>query len=445
MWGWLFACKTPIQPAIAPVEQHEELSGGQGTIFDQSPNAYAFSFRNLTRPERRAFAVGNALFNDNWVTAPASTAGRDGLGPLFNAHSCSSCHFKDGRAAPPRDGVTTPGLLLRLRIGETRELVPDPKYGSQLQDNAILNVAPEGQIHIDWEEINGSFQDGTPYTLTKPIYSVINLQYGDLHSDIRISPRIALGVYGNGLLEAISEETLQQLADPEDQNQDGISGKINFVNGKIGRFGWKASVPSIKEQTAEAFLGDIGITSPLHQEHSFSTVQQDLSNLENGGVPEIDTAKLNRIAQYVQLLAVPGRRDWTDETVRRGKHLFVEAQCASCHIPTLHTGDQHPVTALNNQIIHPYTDLLLHDMGEDLADHFFIYEADGQEWRTPPLWGLGLLQTVNGHSYLLHDGRARNTTEAILWHGGEAAASRNIFLGMNAQDREDLLLFLSSL
>ena len=445
MWGWLFACKTQVQPVLAPIEQNEELSGGQGTIFDQGPNAYAFSFRNLTRTERRAFAVGNALFNDNWVTAPASTAGRDGLGPLFNAHSCSSCHFKDGRAAPPREGINTPGLLLRLRIGDDPNPIPDSNYGFQLQDNAILNVHPEGQIHIEWEDIRGHFQDGTPYTLTKPTYSIVNLQYGELHSDIRIGPRIALGVYGNGLLEAISEETLHQLADPEDLNQDGISGKINVINGKVGRFGWKASVPSIVEQTAEAFLGDLGITSPLHQEHAFSATQQELSGLENGGAPEVDSAKLNRIAQYVQLLAVPARRDWTDERIRRGKQVFWEAQCAACHIPTLHTGDQHPVEALNNQIIHPYTDLLLHDMGEDLADHFSVYEADGKEWRTPPLWGIGLLQTVNGHSYLLHDGRARNTTEAILWHGGEAAASRQIFLDMNGKDREDLLHFLSSL
>ena len=443
--AFLLSCVSNTIPKLAPIEPNEELSGGRGTVFDRSDKAYALSFRGLNKRQRRAFAVGNAFFNDNWVTAPASTEGRDGLGPLFNAHSCSSCHFRDGRAAPPRENNDSVGLLLRLRIGDDGAPIPDPNYGGQIQDGAIATVDPEAKINITLSEIHGTFGDGEPYVLFAPTYELIDLRYGELHPDLRISPRVAPSVFGNGLLEAIPTSTLYQLADPDDEDQDGISGKVNLIDGTVGRFGWKASVPSIEEQTAGAFLGDIGITSPLHPEHSFSESQQDLYQKPTGGSPEIDQHKLDRIVEYIQLLAVPARRDWTDATVRRGKQIFHDIQCASCHIPSLHTDSSHPVPALHDQVIHPYTDLLLHDMGHALADNFADHDATGKEWRTPPLWGLGLLETVNEHNYLLHDGRARNVTEAILWHGGEAERSKEAFRNLSKEEREALLSFLFSL
>ena len=444
MFPLLFFGCLPAKNATSN-DQTEELSGGSATVFDHSDKAYSLSIRGLSRSERRAFAVGNAFFNDNWVTAPASADGRDGLGPLFNAHSCSSCHFKDGRAQPPTEEKAHLGFLLRIGTKSLGSSTPDSKYGDQIQDQSIPGVQKEARINIIYQPLDGEFADGTPYTLLQPSYHLEELAYGPLDKNSVLSPRIAPGVYGNGLLEAISEQTLMQLADPNDLDQDGISGKLNITDGKVGRFGWKADVPSLRAQTAGAFFGDIGITSPLHPKHTFPESQHTLTDLEHGGEPELSEQKLNRIVEYVQLLAVPARRGINTPQVRKGKTLFQKLQCASCHIPTLQTGSDHPMERLRNQKIHPYSDLLLHDMGPGLADGFPSHLAEGNEWRTPPLWGLGLLETVNGHTRLLHDGRARNTTEAILWHGGEAEHSRNQFLQISAEERKALLAFLQSL
>ncbi|MEC7986145.1 MAG: di-heme oxidoredictase family protein [Myxococcota bacterium] len=426
-------------------EANEELSGGAATVFDTSDKAFSLSIRGLSRSERRAFAVGNAFFNDNWITAPASADGRDGLGPLFNAHSCSSCHFKDGRAQPPTPEIPHLGFLLRLRTGTDGHPKPDPNYGDQIQDQSIPGVESEAKVAISYQPVEGMFRDGTVYSLQKPTYSLSEMKYGELSSDTVLSPRIAPGVFGNGLLEAISSDTIRNLADPNDENGDGISGKANVIDNKIGRFGWKADVPSIREQTAGAFLGDIGITSPPNPEHIFPSSQTSLFDIPTGGEPELSEGKLQRIVQYVQLLAVPARRGADTPSVKRGKKIFRNIQCASCHTPTIKTGDEHPIESLRNQTIHPYSDLLLHDMGDELADGFHSHLATGNEWRTPPLWGLGLQETVNGHTRLLHDGRARNVTEAILWHGGEAKASREHFRALSHKKRTDLLNFLQSL
>jgi len=439
-----------------PSRETAVRTGGATTVFDETINAFARSAANLTTEQKRAFAVGNNFFNDNWVTAPASTTGRDGLGPTFNALSCSSCHFKDGRGRPPdqKSDDNALGLLLRLSIpgtGAHGGVQPVPAYGDQLNDRSIIGLPAEGSIGITHEEIRGSYADGTPYLMRKPIYTIIDPQFASLPENLLISPRVAPQMVGLGLLESIPEATIRALADPDDKNQDGISGRVNEVwderrqETRLGRFGWKANQPTVTQQVAGAFLGDIGITSGIFPAENCPAEQKACSVAPNGGTPELDDHKLERVSFYSRTLAVPARRNWEDAEVARGERLFHQMDCALCHTPTLQTGENPEIPALSDQTIHPYTDLILHDMGPGLADGRPDFRATGTEWRTPPLWGIGLVKTVNGHTRFLHDGRARNLTEAVLWHGGEAEASQAAFLLLVAQDRAALIAFLQSL
>ena len=389
------------------------------------------------------------------MTAPASTEARDGLGPTFNAQSCSSCHTLDGRAKPP-DHNEDPerGLLFRLSIPgvdpATGAPAPDPAYGGQLQDRGILTVPPEGRFIITYREVDGTYEDGKIYILLQPEYSFSDLAFGPMHPEIMISPRIAPSVFGMGLLEAIPEANILALADPDDADGDGVSGRANMVwsvrdgEARLGRFGWKANVPTVEQQIAGAFHGDIGITSPLFANENCPADQVDCQSVPNGGSPEIGEERLGKVVFYQQTLAVPAMRDADDPQVRKGAELFMNAGCAACHTPSHTTGD-HPVPAISNQVIFPYTDLLLHDMGEGLADNRPDFLANGREWRTPPLWSIGLIENVNNHTRLLHDGRARTIAEAILWHDGEGLEAREEFRKMSYDEREALLRFLESL
>ena len=431
---------------------YDEKLGGETTAFSASGNAFELSARNLTNELRRTFEVGDSFFNQNWVTAPASTEARDGLGPTHNAQACSSCHSHDGRGKPP-DHPDDPerGLLLRLSIPGPNGPVDEPAYGGQLQDRAIIGVPAEGRIVIVYEEVHGSYPDGTTYSLRRPVYTIADLAYGPLHPDVQISPRVAPVVVGMGLLEAIAEADILAMADPDDADGDGISGRPNYVWDfragalALGRFGWKANQPTVEQQAAGAFLGDVGITSTLFPVENCPSVQAACLAAPNGGEPEIPDKRLAQVTSYVQTLAVPAMRNVDDEQVKHGARLFVQSQCAACHTPRYVTGDTHPVAPLREQVIFPYTDLLLHDMGYGLADNRPDGQASGSEWRTPPLWGIGLVETVNGHTTLLHDGRARNIEEAILWHGGEAEGSRNRYMNLTAEEREALIRFLESL
>lgn len=429
--------------------------GGDTTIATTNRNSFGLAAPNLTNTERRIFEVGDSFFTQNWVTAPASTEARDGLGPTFNAQSCSSCHTLDGRAKPP-DHADDPerGLLFRLSIPgvdpQTGGPVGDPVYGGQLQDRGILTVPPEGRFTITYRELSGTYEDGTPYTLSQPEYSFSDLAFGTMHPEIMTSPRIAPSVFGMGLLEAIPDVNILALADPDDSDGDGISGRANMVwsvrdgETRLGRFSWKANVPTVEQQIAGAFHGDIGITSPLFGEENCPAGQIDCQSALNGGTPEIGEERLGKVVFYQQTLAVPAMRDVDDPRVRQGAKLFLEAGCGACHTPS-HTTAAHPVPAVSNQVIFPYTDLLLHDMGEALADGRPDFLADGREWRTPPLWSIGLIENVNNHTRLLHDGRARNVAEAILWHGGEGLEAREAFRKMSYEERQALLRFLESL
>ncbi|MEM8566085.1 MAG: di-heme oxidoredictase family protein [Bacteroidota bacterium] len=435
----------------------EKLSGGLNfTSYNFSKDAFGVQGNKLSRMESRLFQSGNELFRTNWVEAPASVESLDGLGPVFNASSCGSCHFKDGRGAPPDEpNGTRFGLLWRLNTGKKTENggnAPHPVYGSQIQDHAIQKISPEAEVKITYDTIKGYYNDGSPYVLYKPIYALSNLAYGEIDEDYHLSPRIASQVAGLGLLENIPTEDLLANEDVGDEDGNGISGKANYVwnvledKKTMGRFGWKANQPTIMQQSASAFNGDMGLTSSLFPKDEFSTYQEEQGPpKQEGGSPEISDRQLERITLYVQTLAIPAKRNIDKPEYLTGRTLFNEIGCESCHKASFTTGNTSKITSLNNQKIFPYTDLLLHDMGDDLADNAPDFEATGREWRTPPLWGIGLIKTVNKHTRLLHDGRARNIEQAILWHGGEGEASKKEFISLTKTEREALLLFIESL
>jgi CxxC motif-containing protein (DUF1111 family) len=437
----------------AIAEPDEQLSGGATTVFDATSHAYELAARNISRARRRLFVTGHAFFTDNWVEAPASTSGRDGLGPLFNAPSCSGCHPNDGRGTPDVLGDFEPrmGLVFRLSVPGPGGPEPHPVYGDQLQNRSIAGVPFEGQVALSTEPRMERFADGGSCHLHTPVYTFTDLHYGELGSGTLVSPRLAPAVFGLGLLAALPEAAILAHADPDDADGDGISGRPNWIpalgdQGRtLGRFGWKANVATLRQQISRAFLGDIGITTSLHPRENATDAQTAARAATSGGSPELDDQKLDRLELYMHLLAVPARRDWMDPGVRRGKLLFQQLQCAACHVPSMVTGELAGYPELSGQSIRPYTDLLLHDMGSELADGRPDQTATGTEWRTPPLWGLGLLNVVNGHTRLLHDGRARLPIEAIMWHGGEAAASRDAFRTLDKPDRDAVLKFLGSL
>ncbi|ELM6648475.1 TPA: c-type cytochrome [Vibrio vulnificus] len=437
-------------------------SGGDTSVKKEGPNAFSLPAANLPMSKRLDFSVGNSFFRNPWVSAPASTDARDGLGPLFNTNGCQNCHIKDGRGHPPeKEDSHAVSMLVRLSIPAltaeqkkaviTSGVIPEPTYGGQLQDFALQDQKPEGQISIRYSDVPVRFSDGTTVVLRKPTVEIRDLAYGEMHPQTLLSARVAPPMIGLGLLESIAEETLLQWADEDDLNQDGISGKLNKVwdvqtqSLAIGRFGWKAGQPTLMQQNAAAFNGDLGLTSHLFPQENCTDRQDLCRKLPNGGSPEVSDNILDFVEFYSQHLAVPIRRNVNDPQVKLGETLFVQSGCESCHKQTVKTAKREALPALSEQTIHPYTDLLLHDMGPGLADNRPEYLANGQEWRTPALWGIGYTQEVNDHTYFLHDGRARNLMEAVLWHGGEAEAAKQNVLKMSAKERDALIAFLNSL
>lgn len=428
-------------------------SGGDLTVYNSSREAFAKPAPNLDVKELRKFTFGHKLFNTSWVTAPSSVKSLDGLGPLFNRNSCSACHTRDGRgrAVDPLEPASSQSALFRLSVKDKNgNVVPHPVYGDQLNNQAINGVLPEGQMVVKYEIIKGKFSDGETYELRKPIYSFKDLNYGDLGNDVMISPRVAPIMSGLGLIEAIDEKTILALADEQDKNNDGISGRPNYITDSktkkknIGKFGWKANQDTIRNQTAGAAFGDMGLTSSLHPKENCNQNQDDCKKQISGGNPELTNNQLDMMAFYIRTLAVPARRNIDDPKVIKGEEIFNKIGCAACHTPQLKTG-KHELKELSNQIIYPYTDLLLHDMGEGLADNRPDILANGREWKTPPLWGIGLVKVVNKHEFFLHDGRARGLEEAILWHGGEASKAQNNYKNLSKEDRNNLIKFLESI
>lgn len=435
--------------------------GGTTTVYATGKNSFSFPAANLTDPERTRFVIGNSFFKRNWVEAPSSTRKRDGLGPHFIARSCGGCHTEDGRGAPPAGGEEPVALLLRLSVpgvGAHGVVVPEPTYGDQLDNAAVQRVKPEGKIDVIYEAVNGRFADGAPYTLQKPRYVIRDLGYGPLASDVMVSPRVAPQLIGVGLIEAIDAADVAANAKEQAAAPGPIKGVPNQVwdapsqRMMLGRFGWKANVATIAHQTAGAFNGDIGITSSVFPEEACTPAQKDCLAAPRGGhgnSSEIDDETFGNVVFYQATLAPPARRAPDDPQVVKGQKLFHDAQCSLCHRPSYVTAQgpnpQYSSQALNGQRIFPYTDLLLHDMGDGLADGRPDFGADGRQWKTPPLWGIGLIKDVNRHTRLLHDGRADGVLEAILWHDGEAKQSRDQVSNMSKPQREALVKFVESL
>ncbi len=456
-------------------EKYENHPAGALTSRKQvNADSFSQSSANIKFERELDFKVGNGFFRRLWVSAPASTRASDGLGPLYNARSCQRCHLKDGRGHPPAANFPDDNaisMLMRLSIPPQNEnqraalasgradAIPDPVYGGQLQDFAIQGHKAEGRIHIAYTEVPVSLAGGETVMLRKPVYSITDPGYGAPHPDLMMSPRVAPQMIGLGLLEAIPANDIVALADPDDRDGDGISGKPNRVWSDslnrlaLGRFGWKAGKATIPDQTAAAFAGDIGISTPLHpQGYGDCTSRQPLcreaptGNTDQHDGVEASQKVLDLVAYYSRNLAVPARRRLDAPEVLAGKRQFYKTGCISCHRPKFITARNPPgLPEQSRQLIWPYSDMLLHDMGAGLADNRPEARADGREWRTPPLWGIGLTETVSGHTNFLHDGRARNLTEAILWHGGEAEKSKERFRNLTAAQRHDLIKFLESL
>ncbi|WP_136441470.1 di-heme oxidoredictase family protein [Pacificoceanicola onchidii] len=450
----------------------EKNAGGAQTVrARRTPDAFSQPAHNLTFEQELDFRVGNGLFKRLWVSPPASTIASDGLGPLFNARSCQRCHIKDGRGHPPEGPDDLPiSMFLRVSIPapDTAEIahfidgthptVPEPTYGLQLQDFSLPGHKSEAQMTITYEEITVPLSGGQTASLRKPTYAATDLGYGPMHPEAMLSPRVAPQMIGMGLLEAIPSADILEWADPEDADGNGISGKPQIVWSEafdapmLGRFGHKAGNASLIEQNADAFSGDIGISNPLKPALAgeCTKAQASCQNALHGGDPEqsgfeVDQIGLDLVTFYSRTLGVPARRGVDDPEVLRGRRIFYDSGCADCHRPTFVTHRLEGDDPASFQLIWPYSDMLLHDMGPGLADNRPEGRADGQEWRTAPLWGIGLTKQVSGHSDFLHDGRARSLLEAILWHGGEAETARSMVVDMPVPDRVALIRFLESL
>jgi CxxC motif-containing protein (DUF1111 family) len=452
-------------------ETYEAMESGATTsIAPVTVNSFSQPSANLGFEREENFHLGNALFRQLWVSSPSSTQATDGLGPLFNARSCQSCHIKDGRGHPPDTDGNASSMVLRLarpaataqekQAFETRQALnfPDPTYGLQLQDRAVPGLAAEGSVKVAYTEESVTLAGGEIVSLRKPNYTVGDLAYGPMDSETTISPRVAPPMLGLGLIEAIPDADILANADPDDRDGDGVRGRPAIVRnhrtGKpaLGRFGWKAQNADVRDQAADALETDIGISNPDRTNPQGDCTAKETACLAmpNGvqkrlGPTEASETILDLITFYSRNLAVPARRKASFPDVLHGKQLFYQSGCTACHTPKFVTSDKAADPAQQFQLIWPYSDFLLHDMGEGLSDGQQVGAASGRDWKTPPLWGIGLTDTVSGHTFFLHDGRARNLTEAILWHGGEAEKARNAFASLSKDDRQALVTFLESL
>jgi CxxC motif-containing protein (DUF1111 family) len=421
-----------VEPAIP--------AGGDTSVNNRTSFAFEVPAPNLTPENLERHLDGDIVFGDVFVTAPAPV--NPGLGPLFSNVSCESCHLNNGRGLPEFGNTGLRSIsLVRVSDPNGTPSVPGGNppvegLGNQIQDHAIFGVEPEAEIILDWEELPGTYPDGSPYSLRSPILTVILANGELLDEGILTSLRLPPPVFGLGLLEAIPDETLLSMADPDDADGDGISGRVNMVwdrvsaSTKIGRFGLKANNPTLRHQAAGAYFEDMGVTNP-------DLPGEDL-------VPDIDQETLDLATFYVQSLAVPNRFQTNDPDVKKGEQFFYGIGCNQCHVAIIETGETE-IEEVSNQAIQPFTDLLLHDMGEGLADNRPDFQATEREWRTAPLWAIGLTQTVLGIQNFLHDGRARTLEEAILWHGGEAETAKNDFMNLSPKERDQLIKFLNTL
>ncbi|MEM8594319.1 MAG: di-heme oxidoredictase family protein [Pseudomonadota bacterium] len=466
------------------------MSGGGTTVFDLTPNAFSHPLRNMDNVERMIrFNIGRDFFKRPWISKRATTTLRDGLGPHFNNNACEHCHVRNGRGslshvASAELGQGFPSLIFRasrqsVSLEQAHQMrsgvlmnVPDSAVGAQLQHRSIHGVRNESSIDVTYRSKTVTFFDGHQVHLRQPnwIFKSLYADQGiDFDSDSVFSARVTPPMIGLGLLEMIPEQVIVRLADPEDKDGDGISGRVNTVwdvrlkKTRLGRFGWKAGQPNVEQQVASAFHGDLGLRSELFNASECLAHQVDCLEVPNGNGDdlsrypyEVSSKVLQDVVFYAQNLAVPARRQVDKKTVKQGEHLFKKASCDACHVPQFKTQRLESKHELSDQVIFPYTDMLLHDMGAELADVdrsmkpvrgdvLVEFSATTREWRTPPLWGIGLAKTVNPDAVFLHDGRARTVLEAVLWHGGEAEKSKRMVLGFSQEERSALLAFLHDL
>jgi CxxC motif-containing protein (DUF1111 family) len=433
------------------LEARTPLSGGATTIFSNDAEAFGTAAPNLSGDHVGQHEEGDEAFEQAHVRGSGINGG---LGPVFDNTSCESCHLGDGRGRPPEiEGGQFTSMLFRSSVaGVDANGGPvgiPAGFGGQLQMQGVSPALADIRAVIHYVETQGTFADGTRFALHVPQYTLTGV-YPGLPANFLFSPRVAPVVFGLGLLEAVPAEMIAAKSDPRDSDHDGISGRVNMVYDAVtgqrvvGRFGWKANTPNLFQQAAGAYNGDMGVTSDLFPAESCSGRSKD-PGCNNVHAAEIDKETVANVAFYTQTLAVPARRNLNDVTALRGETIFYASGCNDCHTPTLRTGTLPGVPEVSNQVIHPYTDLLVHDMGPGLADGRPDFQASGSEWRTPPLWGIGLVNTVNGHTRFLHDGRAYNLLEAVLWHGGEATAARDRVKRLAQRDRDALIAFLMSL
>ncbi|MCB9993149.1 MAG: c-type cytochrome [Hyphomicrobiaceae bacterium] len=435
MKRWLACIVVLILPVIA--------AAGQEFTYN-TENAFRLPRSDINSALLAEFNYGRGLFDYTWHPVEALNGIGRGFGPLVSASSCAACHVRDGRGQPPEEGTALLEGLILLIADQAGN--PDPVYGHQLSDKAVEGVKPEAQVMTHWQLSHLALPDGTSVELRRPEFSLVDLGYGPLAPQSVLSPRLAPPLIGLGLLAEVPDQVLEAMADPNDANGDGISGRINWLDGEggkvPGRFGWKANIQTIREQVQRAAATDLGFTSALFPDRYLPCTKAEtecraVADLQDGaGDPDFDANTVRIFTIYASSLSVPPRIGADSPSAMAGEGLFTTIGCAACHSPSLETTDG---------TIHPYTDLLLHDLGDGLADGPPMGDATPAEWRTPPLWGIGRTEQVSYGTWFLHDGRARSLLEAILWHGGEAEESRDAFAALPADARGQLIAFLESL
>jgi len=475
-----------INVFAAEVDKLQHLSAGETSV--KSAHASAFSAHSANMTDGKSilkFHGGNKFFEEPWAQSVGSVSSQDGLGPLFNNNACQDCHIRDGRghasaAAMGERGTDFNSMLLRASksaiTAQQKEAinqslmanVPDTCIGGQLQHQANFGISKEAKQALSYEYQTIQFSDGEQLELRKPIWFV-KANGCEINDDTVLSARVAPPMIGLGLLALIDKQQIIDQQDINDANKNGISGRANFVWSvadnavELGRFGWKAGQPTIRQQTAGAFLGDMGLTTDFFTTENCMPQQKDCLTAPSGNGDmagkynyEVSTKVLNKVAFYSSHLSVPQRRNAYAKNVLAGKKVFNEIGCQQCHSESYTTQQSAEFPELSAQKIYPYTDMLLHDMGLELTDFDknsqFVkgdiqveFLAQANEWRTAPLWGLGLAQTVDPQATFLHDGRARTIMEAVLWHGGEALPHQQAVLSLTKTDRENLIAFLEDL
>lgn len=425
---------------------HQLSADGIHTL-DTSKKFLSKPTDNLSNEELETFILGKSFFRIPWVEAPSATTARDGLGPLFSANACISCHPNNGSGSVyTKDGNISRSLVTRFSLKDKLDnkngFVPDSTYGNQLSINGVKDVPYEGKPTLKYEIVPFTYPDGKRVELKKPIIGVSDLQYGLLDQNTVIAHRLAQPLIGLGMINKIKDEDILKYQDVDDKDGDGISGRPNWAvdpqtgEKKLGRFTWKASAVSLKHQVAAAFINDMGITSPLYPDENCTQNQKECVDAPKGRDEfDLPMQRLDAVTFYVGHLQIPKPKE-TKEFLE-GQRLFESVGCTKCHVPSYE---------VNGQEIYPYSDFLLHDMGEGLSDDGRVeFDAKPNEWRTQPLWGVGKRATILGQGDYLHDGRAKSIEEAILWHGGEAENIKQRFVGLTQEEREKILEFLKGL